>query len=106
MKEKHCPLNDELEHNRDTIATFGAQGAMNYPSGADIVEYLQDFVAGLEWAQYAMTASAASEHSWNQQKLLAGLDAAWMHYQKLGKSNHSITKTTKWLNDPDLPVVQ
>lgn len=48
MKDKVCSVHDGLEHIRDTIAKFSRQSPMNPRSEADIVEYMQDFVAGLE----------------------------------------------------------
>lgn len=63
--------------------SFGVQRPMNHRSEADLVECLQDPVAGLEWAQTEINQSDAAEKSYNLQQLYTAPDAAWMHHQKV-----------------------
>lgn len=58
MKEKNCSENGGLEHILDTIAKFGGKSPMNHPSEADLGEYLQDYVAGLEWHRLPLLKAA------------------------------------------------
>lgn len=53
------------------------QGPPTHQSDLDLVVYLQNAAAGLEWARKPITECAAVDVPWNIHEFFTDLDAAW-----------------------------
>lgn len=82
MKEKKKSVSDGLEFFKEKIIEFSVQGSPNHRSDMDLVKFMHDIVAGLEWARIAKTRCAASDIPWNIQNFFSTLDTAWLNYEK------------------------
>lgn len=79
-------FSDGLEFLKKNNNKFGFQGPPNHWSDMDLVKYMHDAVAVLNWAQTAMTQCTVADVPWNYQKLFTALNAAWLHHEKLSQA--------------------
>lgn len=52
----------------------------------NLIEYVYDAIAALDWAQIAVFYCAASDLSWITQNYFIAFDAAWLDHRKLAQA--------------------
>lgn len=76
---------------RDTIPSYATPGTVSYWTEESKVEYLNNTVAGFEWAKVPLTHCFAQEPPRNFHRLFTALDTCWLQEQR----KKTISRTTK-----------
>lgn len=66
--EKKISVSEELKFLKGRIIKFSVQGSPNRKGDLDLVKYLQNDIAGLEWAQTSISQRAAADVPRNIQR--------------------------------------
>lgn len=104
MIEKNKSVNEAVEFIKERIIKLKIQGPNNHRRDVDLVEYMHDAVAGLDWDRTAITQCATAQTSSNIQMFSSALEILWLHCEGLIQAKRLLQK---FLNhrDDSLPDV-
>lgn len=79
MKKRNVSVSEELNVFRENSTTVDAQDPPNHRIKMNLVIYMNDAVASLDWAQIPITQCATADNPWNIRNIFTALNAVWLH---------------------------